>query len=276
VIVHDAFDASEALAAIDAGATHVSLVPLMLSRMLEVRGSSPWPSSLRCILLGGSGAPRALIDTCLRLGLPIAPTYGLTEAASQLTTLLPCETAAKPGSSGLPLATTQVRVANAHGELPAGEIGEIEIRGATVFAGYLRDRTSARSNADWFRTGDLGYLDADGYLFVVDRRDDLIISGGENIYPTEIEGVLRRHPSVVDAGVVGLASEEWGTRPAAAVIWRGDPSLAEPSLRGFLRDHLAAYKIPDRVFVVTSLPRSTSGKLLRRNLRTQLEGCELE
>jgi o-succinylbenzoate---CoA ligase len=113
----------------------------------------------------------------------------------------------------------------------------------------------------------VGYLDSDGYLYVVDRRDDLIVSGGENVYPAEIERVLRQHPSVLDAGVIGVPDESWGSRPMAAVVWRGDVDRARVDLRDHCRQHLPGYKIPDRFLFLSELPRSASGKLLRRALR---------
>ncbi|MDF3038773.1 MAG: 2-succinylbenzoate-CoA ligase [Thermomicrobiales bacterium] len=265
VILHDRFDPHWALDAIDSGVTLVSLVPTMLERMLDIRGQHPWPAHFRCILLGGSAAPPALLETCRRLNIPIAPTYGLTEAASQVTTLLPDRVSDRPGSSGLPLPLTQLRIASVEGEAPPGEIGEIEIRGPTLFNGYLGD-PRPRTPDDWFATGDVGYLDDDGYLYVVDRRDDLIVSGGENIYPAEIERVLRAHPLVSDAGVCGVPHESWGARPVAAVIWHGDPAVAETELRRFCARELPSYKLPDRFALVTELPRTPSGKLIRRTL----------
>ena len=122
----------------------------------------------------------------------------------------------------------------------------------------------------WFRTGDAGHLDDDGYLHVLDRRDDLIISGGENVYPAEIERVLREHPSVLDAGVIGVADESWGSRPVAAVVWSGGPDQAGPELLRHCQGHLSGYKTPERFVVLSELPRSPSGKLLRRALRDMI------
>ncbi len=208
----------------------------------------------------------------MRRGIPVAPTYGLTEATSQVTTLLPDQAPRKPASSGLPLPLTELRITTPTGVGRPGEVGEIEIRGPTVFAGYLGDGIAgSHAMADgWFRTGDAGRLDDDGYLHVIDRRDDLIISGGENVYPAEIEQVLREHPSVLDTGVIGIADETWGSRPVAAVVWSGAPDRARLDLLHYCQQHLPGYKIPDRFLLLSELPRSPSGKLLRRALREMI------
>ena len=274
MVLHERFEPNNALAAIDDGATLVSVVPAMLQRMVEARGDTPWPPSLRRVLLGGSAAPPRLIEECVRRRIPVAPTYGLTETTSQVATLLPDQTAQRRSSSGLPLPLTEVRVITKNGVALPEEVGEIEVRGPTVFAGYISaDAVAGGELAEgWFRTGDAGFLDRDGYLYVVDRRDDLIISGGENIYPAEIERVLREHPSVIDAGVIGVADDSWGSRPVAAVVWRGDPERARLDLLQHCRQHLPTYKIPDRFLVLSTLPRSPSGKLLRRALRELIAG----
>jgi O-succinylbenzoic acid--CoA ligase len=272
VILHDRFEPERALAAIDDGATLVSLVPTMLRRLLAARGEIPWPESLRCILLGGSASPPDLIAECIRRGIPVAPTYGLTEAASQVTTLRPAEVHRKPLSSGLSLPMTRLRIAGATGEREPPPFGEIEIQGPTVFTGYLGRPPSEqdRSADGWFRTGDVGYLDDEGFLCVVDRRDDLIVSGGENVYPAEVERVLLAHPHVLDAGVTSLPDGDWGTRPIAGVIWQGNEVDVEKSLREHCAAHLARYKVPERILAFPELPRSASGKLLRRRLREMI------
>jgi O-succinylbenzoic acid--CoA ligase len=272
VILHKRFDPARALEAIDDGATLVSLVPTMLQRMLAERGDRPWPSTLRRVLLGGAATPPDLIDACVKRGIPAAPTYGLTETASQVTTLRPADLARKPRSSGLPLPTTRVRIAREPGGRAADEPGEIEVCGPTVFAGYLGSvaERGGRTGDGWFRTGDAGYLDDEGFLHVVDRRDDLIVSGGENIYPAEVERVLLEHQHVVDAGVTGIPDEQWGARPVAGVVWRGDASAAEALLREHCAARLARYKIPVNVLVFDTLPRSSSGKLPRRRLKEMI------
>jgi o-succinylbenzoate---CoA ligase len=272
VVLHERFDPEAVLAAIDDGVTLLSVVPAMLQRLLDARGDAPWPPHLRCVLLGGSAAPPQLVEECVRRGIPIAPTYGLTEATSQVTTLLPDRAPSKPSSSGLPLPLTELRITTPTGVGRPGEVGEIEIRGPTVFAGYLGDSISG-SHAitdGWFRTGDAGHLDGNGYLYIIDRRDDLIISGGENVYPAEIERVLRDHPSVLDAGVIGIADESWGSRPVAAVVWTGASDRADSDLLHHCQQHLPGYKIPDRFLLLSELPRSPSGKLLRRALRDMI------
>jgi O-succinylbenzoic acid--CoA ligase len=269
VVLHERFEPEAVLAAIDDGATLLSVVPAMLQRLIDARGDLSWSPHLRCVLLGGSAAPPRLVEECVRRGIPVAPTYGLTEATSQVTTLLPGHALRKPSSSGLPLPLTELRIATPTGVSRPGEVGEIEVRGPTVFAGYLGDgiRGSPALADGWFRTGDAGRLDDDGYLYVIDRRDDLILSGGENVYPAEIERVLREHPSVLDAGVIGVADESWGSRPVAAVVWSGALDRARLDLLHHCQQHLPGYKIPDRFLVLSQLPRSPSGKLLRRALR---------
>jgi O-succinylbenzoic acid--CoA ligase len=172
----------------------------------------------------------------------------------------------------LPLPLTELRIANPAGTGHPVEFGEIEIRGPTVFAGYLGDDGAGPSDIGdgWFRTGDAGHLDGDGYLYVLDRRDDLIISGGENVYPAEIERVLHEHPSVLDVGVIGVAHKSWGCRPVAAVVWSGAPDQAHFELLRHCRKHLPGYKTPDHFLVLSELPRSPSGKLLRRALREMI------
>ena len=137
--------------------------------------------------------------------------------------------------------------------------------------GYLqRHRDSAGAlRGGWLHTGDIGYLDAEGYLYVLDRRDDLIVSGGENVYPAEVEEALRSHPGVLDAGVIGLTDEEWGQRVVAVVVLGEAASATEGALLTFCRERLAPYKVPKELHFVTNLPRNAAGKLLRRELRQE-------
>jgi o-succinylbenzoate---CoA ligase len=153
-------------------------------------------------------------------------------------------------------------------------VGEILVRGPTVMRGYInRPAQTAQALRDgWLHTGDLGYLDAEGYLYVVSRRHDLIISGGENIYPAEVESVLLAHPAVEEAAVVGLLEARWGQVPAAAVTLRAGMDASEAELIDFCRDRLAGYKVPKLIRFAATLPRNAAGKLLRDEIRAGFGG----
>jgi len=304
-IVHETFEASAVNDAIDeSGVTIVSVVSTMLQRMLEARGDRPYPSSLRCVLIGGGPVPPSLLQTAVARDVPVVQTYGLTETASQVATLAPEDALAKLGSAGKPLLPMELRIERDGASVPPGEIGEIVVRGPTVSPGYWRgDRRqesgdggrglgvggwgtgdpgqesgrgetgepgiSAENLGGWLRTGDLGYLDDEGFLYVVDRRDDLIVSGGENVYPAEVEAVLREHPAVDEVGVIGVPDAEWGQAVAAAVKIRPGAQLTAEELVDFCRPRLARYKIPSQFRFVDALPRNATGKLLRRTLREE-------
>ncbi len=268
VILHEGFDADRMNHALDhEGVTLVSLVAAMLAGLVEER-SVTYPDQLRVALLGGGPAPAALIDRARVLGLPVAPTYGLTEAASQVTTLLPDEGAVRPGSAGSPLPQAEVRIERAGSILPPGEEGEIAVRTPTLMRGYLGQDPLAPDS--WFHTGDMGRLDADGYLQVLDRRDDLIVSGGENVYPAEVESALAAHPDVIEAAVVGVADSRWGSVPVAFVVVR-DGAGSDDELLAWAGEVLARYKVPRKIIRVDRLPRTAAGKILRRELRAHAE-----
>lgn len=264
------FDPAAMLQAIEEGGTLVSVVPQMLVRLLSLPNAAERLSHARCILVGGAAMPASSLARCQELGIPIAPTYGLTESTAQFATLLPEEVVRKPGSAGRPLPLSRVRIVTEDGDAAPGEMGEIAFAGPTRFAGYLgQPDCPTPDKENWFATGDMGYLDDDGFLYVVDRRDDLIVSGGENIYPAEVEQVLLSHPGVLDAAVIGVANTEWGARPVAFIVWAGAEPEAdvEQRLLSYCQTRLARYKQPDRIIVRPELPRSASGKLLRRALR---------
>jgi o-succinylbenzoate---CoA ligase len=266
VVLHSAFDPVAVNRAIDEdGVTIISVVSIMLQRMLDARGDRPYPATLRCVLLGGGPAPQPLLEACAVRGVPVVQTYGLTETASQVATLAPADALRKLGSAGQPLLPTELRIASAG----AGDIGEILVRGPTVMRGYINrpEETALALRDGWLHTGDLGYLDSEGYLYVVSRRHDLIISGGENIYPTEVESVLSAHPAVEEAAVVGVLDARWGQVPAAAVKLRDGMTASEAELIDFCRDRLAGYKAPKLVRFAATLPRNAAGKLLRDEIK---------
>jgi O-succinylbenzoic acid--CoA ligase len=238
VILHERFDTEAALAAIRNGATIASLVPTTLARLLD--GGLAREPALRCVLLGGAPTGNTLLERAAACEVPVARTYGLTEACSQVTTQAPGD---RSDDSGPPLFCTRVEI----------DDGEIVVSGPTVAGGGT------------LRTGDLGEW-REGRLRVVGRRSELIVSGGENIAPAEVENALLSHPAVAEAGVVGVAHPEWGEAVRAVVVVRAPVSEAE------LREHcgglLARFKVPKEIVVREEpLPRTPSGKLLRRELR---------
>jgi len=270
VIVHERFDAAAVNRSIaEDGVTMISVVAVMLQRMLDAQSDNDYPPALRCVLLGGGPAPQSLLEECARRRVPVVQTYGLTESCSQAVTLAPGDALRKLGSAGRPLLPVQLRIMREGQEAQAGEPGEIYLRGPTITPGYAdRPEATARAFHDgWLATGDIGYLDSEGYLYVLDRRADLIISGGENVYPAEIESVLLSHPDVAESGVRGQPDDQWGQVPVAFVHLRKGSAVTANELLAFAGQRLARYKLPRVIHLVGPLPRTSSGKLLRRALR---------
>jgi O-succinylbenzoic acid--CoA ligase len=270
VTVHERFDPVAVADALDhGGITLVSLVANMLERVLDARGARPAPPGLRCVLVGGGPCPPALLARARALAFPVATSYGLTEAASQVATL-PLERARLPGASaGRALFCSELRIVSPDGvTLPAGAEGEIAVRGPTLMKGYLgRPEATARAlRGGWLHTGDVGLIDASSDLVVLERRSDLIVSGGENVYPAEVEAALREHPAVADAAVAGEPDDAFGARVAAWVVLHPGAQPSEHELVQFCRSRLAGFKLPRRIRVVAALPRSDTGKLSRRQL----------
>ena len=266
------FDAAAANRSIETqGVSVASLVPTMLSRMLDERADRPLPKSFRCALTGGGALSADLLERCRAAGIPVTQTYGLTETASQIVTLAPSESLSRLGAAGKALWGSEIRIVGDHGEpAPPAAAGEIQVAGPTVMAGYLDDpeATARAFDGRWLRTGDIGQIDSDGYLHVLDRRSDLIISGGENIYPAEVESVLLSHPQVQEAAVVCLPHPDWGQRPVAFVVPR---VVSADELNRYCAENLARYKCPDTIHLVDALPRTAAGKLQRHLLRKQLQ-----
>ncbi|MCY4073579.1 MAG: o-succinylbenzoate--CoA ligase [Chloroflexi bacterium] len=247
----------------------ISLVPTMLSRLLDAK-KGPWNPRFRLVLLGGEATPVELVSRCLAERIPIAPSYGLSEAASQVATAAPDLMVAKPQSVGKPLLFTELRVLDERGDNAApGKPGEIIVKGPQVMRGYYNDSAATERSlrAGWLYTGDIGSLDHDGDLVVLQRREDLILSGGENIYPAEVEKALREHPAIEEAVAVGLEDAKWGQRVAAAIQLRDGRDLSEDAIFAFARSMLASYKIPREIRFISAFPRTSSGKIQRREVR---------
>ena len=275
VVVQQKFDPIAVNQAIrEQHVTIISVVAVMLQRMLATLDvqNSVYPETLRCVLLGGGPAPRPLLEACAVKHIPVVQTYGMTESCSQAVTLAPADALRKLGSAGRPLPSVQLRVIHDEQEAQAGEAGEIYLKGPTITPGYA-DRADATARAfhdGWLATGDIGYLDEEGYLYVLDRRSDLIISGGENVYPAEIEAVLLSHPAVAEAGVCGQANAQWGQVPIAFVHLKDGSEVSTKDLLEYASTRLARYKQPHKMYIVEQLPRNSSGKLLRRELASLL------
>ena len=268
------FDAVAVLDAIEHEKVSVVwLAPAMMNAVLQVPGLADRDtSSVRCIIGGGEKMPEPVVRRILD-AFPntwFADAYGLTETVSGDTFLDREHSLSKIGSVGRPIPHVEVRIVDEQGaDVGTGEVGEIALRGPKVFGGYWRDEeATARAIRDgWFHTGDVGRLDADGFLYVEDRLKDMIISGGENIATPEVERVLYEHPAVLEAAVVGMPHERWGEVPRAIVVLRPGEQADPEAIRAFCRERLAKFKVPVAVDFLDELPRTPSGKVLKRELR---------
>ena len=237
--------------------SHASLVPTMLYRILEARDDRPLPDSVLCVLVGGAHAPPALVERALAAGVPLALTYGMTEACSQVATAPPSLVRSKPGTVGEPLEGVGARI---------GRTGEIEVRGPTVARGYLGADEPIAGKDGWYRTGDLGRFDEHGHLWVTGRVADRIVTGGVNVDPGEVESALRRHPSVADVAVLGLPDAEWGERVVAAIVPHAGAPVTEAELLAFARSSLRSSLRPRLVRLLEALPYNRNGKADRARL----------
>lgn len=253
--VEPRFDVDRTLHVIETeGITQLSLVSIMLQRLLDAGLKK---HHLRTLLVGGGPVPRSLLEEADRRQLPVAQTYGMTETCSQIATLLPREALSQIGSSGRAIPPTVIRIS---------EVGEIEVKGPTVTSGYFEQPDADAWTEDgYWRTGDLGMM-KDGYLFVHDRRSDLIISGGENVYPAEIEATMLRCTGVQEVGVTKQSHPIWGEVPVAFIVGSYDPT----EMQAILDSQLAKYKHPTAVHHVQDLPRNANGKLMRHRLKELL------
>jgi O-succinylbenzoic acid--CoA ligase len=246
--------------------TLLSMGPTMLVRLLEAAGAAPFPLGLRCALIGGGGCSTDLIARARACGLPAVPTYGMTEAASQICTADADDVTTAPGSVGRPLAGLDLRVLAPD----AAGWGQIAVRGPQITAGYFRnaDATAHAFEAGWLQTGDVGRVDTTGRVWVLGRGTDLIVTGGEKVVPDEVEAVLATHPSVQEAAVYGVPDPLWGQRVAAAVVLRRGAELEVADLQAWCRGRVAGFKVPRQFQAVTMLPRTASGKVQRHLLRS--------
>jgi len=277
-IITREFDPMQVLDLIDKdGVNKFFMVPAALQFVVrQPRARQIDYSRLRSISYGASPMPHALLMECMEVfKCGFIQAYGLTETTGTVTVLPPedhtMEETPRMRSAGKALPGVEIAILDDNGKsLPPGEIGEIAIRSPSNMVGYynLPEATAAAMTADgWFKSGDAGYMDEDGYLYVHDRMKDMIISGGENIYPAEVENAISSHPAVAEAAVIGIPSQKWGEEVKAIVALRPDREVTEEELIGFVRTRIAAFKAPKSVDFIDLLPRNASGKILRRTLR---------
>jgi acyl-CoA synthetase (AMP-forming)/AMP-acid ligase II len=262
--------------------TILYIVPVLIRRLINYLKSCERRydlSSLRAIWFGAEICPEEYKRELMKMfpNVELVDMYGLTEGGPLSGTRysLSRHGPRKTQSIGLPFIGSEFKVVDESGrEVRPGEIGEILVRGVGVMEGYYKDPEKTRQTVTddgWIRTGDLGTYDEDGFLYIVGRKDDMIISGGENIYPREIEDVLLKHPKVHEVAVVGVKDELWGERPVAFIVPKQGEKLSEDEIMEFARERLAGYKRPKFVRIVDSLPKSDAGKVLRRELRKMIQ-----
>jgi acyl-CoA synthetase (AMP-forming)/AMP-acid ligase II len=273
-IIHRVFDAPAVVDEIERSrVTTVWLAPVMVNAIMALPDIEQRDlSSVRLVINGGEKMPIPLIERIQRTfpSAWFADAYGLTETVSGDTFLDRDSLVSKLGSVGRPCLYLELDIWDEHGaSVPAGERGEVVLRGPKVFKGYWRDPDATRAafKGGWFHTGDIGVQDDDGYLFIVDRLKDMIVSGGENIASSEVERVLYEHASVVEVAVIGRPDDRWGEVPVAFVVATSDATTTPEELIEHCRGQLAKFKVPKQVTFVDALPRNPSGKVLKRELR---------
>lgn len=277
VVLHRSFDASRFLADVASrGITTAFAVPAMLLFLSHHPGFEAADlTTLRLVVCGGAPVPEALIKLYNGRGILINQGYGLTETAPAATFVTSEWALAKVGSAGRPPMMIEVKLVDSARQAitSPGELGEICVRGPNVMKGYWNrpDATTEAIDPDgWFHSGDVGYRDEDGFYFITDRIKDMVISGGENIYPAGVESVLFEHPSIADVAVVGLPDERWGEIVAAVAVLKPDETLTLEALRTFAGEKLARYKLPRRLEILDALPRNPAGKVVKFELRERL------
>lgn len=261
----EAFDPTRTRRALETyDCTALSIVPVMLRRLLD---DGPLQASLRFVLCGGAPTPRSLVERAASMGVPVCPSYGMTETTSQVATPTPSEARDHPDSVGRPLDHVDVALVDDSGDsVPRGELGEIVVSGPTVSPGYL-DGDGHPFGPDGFHTGDVARMDEKGRLSVLNRREDRILTGGENVHPGEVSAVLNDHPAIAEIAVLGTPDPEWGERVSALVVTDSGHSLHSDELTEFARERLAGYKVPRTIEFVDDLPRTASGTVDRAAAR---------
>jgi len=276
--IHRNFEPEQALAAIEAEKLNAAwFAPVMTTAILTCPARDNYDvSSLRWAIGGGEKTPEVRIRAFSEYftNARYIDAYGLSESCGGDTFMDAGREIEKIGSTGRAIAHVEIEIRDDAGKrLPSGENGEICLRGPKITQGYWKDpeKTAAAFFGDWFRTGDIGYLDDDGFLYLTDRKKDMIISGGENIASSEVERVIYELPEVREVAVIGLPDARWGEKPVAIVVLGDGAALELPALADHCRARLAGFKVPKQLIIRGSLPRNPSGKVLKRVLRAELE-----
>jgi fatty-acyl-CoA synthase len=275
VITRRKFDPEATLALIDEHrATGLCVVPVMFDRIVDLPEDVLSRYSGRTLRFAAASGSRMRPDVVIkfmdRFGDVIYNTYNATEAG-MIATATPSDLRAAPDTAGTPAAGTDIRILDSDfREQPAGEVGTIYVRNSSQFDGYTSGATKDFHDG-YMNSGDVGYVDEDGRLFVVGRDDEMIVSGGENIYPIEVEKTLAAHPEVAEAAVLGVDDEQYGQRLAAFVVLADGASVTPETLKEHVRENLANYKVPRSITVLDDLPRSSTGKIVRRELQALIE-----
>jgi fatty-acyl-CoA synthase len=276
IVIHRHFDPDHALEDIPKyGVTTIFGVPAMFLFISQVPAFDNTDlASVRLLICGGAPVPEPLMKVYASRGIPISQGYGLTETSPSVAFLTNEFGITKIGSAGKSPLFSELKLVDDAGNTISdpGTIGEICAQGPNIMKGYW-NRPEATAEAidenGWFHTGDVGYLDNEGFLYITDRIKDMVISGGENVYPAEVENALYEHPSIVEVAVVGLPDERWGEAVTAVVVIKDGEELELDELRDFAADKLARYKLPTRLLSISEIPRNASGKVLKRELRSQ-------
>ena len=274
VVLQRRFDAGDALSLIEKyGATQTILVPATLRAVAEHPAFATTDlSSLVGINSGSSVVPVAAMQPFFDRGVPVGQVYGTTETGPTSVVLDYDQAIEHAGTCGRPATHTELRIVNRRGsDVSDGLPGELWLQGPNIFTGYWRDpeaTAAAFAPGGWFRTGDVGFVDPDGYVTVSDRIKDVVISGGENIYPAEVEPVLQEHPAIAEVAVIGARDEAWGEIPVAVVALHDDNTLTLDELRDWCDGRLARFKQPKELRIVEALPRTALGKVKKHELRT--------
>lgn len=272
LVIQRFFDPGGVLQMIEQEKAHtmfgIPVMFLMMSSLPEFEKTDL--STVKFFIAGGSPCPKSLIETFQQKDVGFNQGYGLTETATAVTALRTEDSLRKLGSCGKPVFHTNVRIVDLEDRnVPAGTMGEILVKGPNVIKEYWkRPEESAATIVDgWLHTGDMGYIDDDGYLFIVDRRKDMYISGGENVYPAEVEDVLMSFPKIADAGVIGMPDEKWGEVGLAVIVRQPDTEVTEEEIIEYCKLKLAKYKVPREIRFTEALPRTLTGKILKKDMR---------